>query len=102
MGFFSYLKAAHIVLTSGRLTTTRIFLVVGASFYCEKFYLLESSTHSYNRLTAVYSVLVSWIARKCNNEINFPITTPSYTHMRAASHNTTMAVDGAKDRRDMQ
>jgi hypothetical protein len=52
-------------------------------------------------LTAVYSVLVSWIARKCNNEINFPITTPSYTHMRAASRNTTMAVDGAKDRRDM-
>ena len=56
----------------------------------------------YNRLTAVYPVLVSWIARKCNNEINFPITTPSYTHMRAASRNTTMAVDGAKDRRDMQ
>ena len=57
---------------------------------------------AYNRLTAVYPVLVSWIARKCNNEINFPITTPSYTHMRAASRNTTMAVDGAKDRRDMQ
>ena len=82
--------------------------MVLSEIWCPRRYITTFGTSDllfyilYNRLTAVYPVLVSWIARKCNNEINFPITTPSYTHMRAASRNTTMAVDGAKDRRDMQ
>ena len=32
---------------------------------------------AYNRLTAVYPVLVSWIARKCNNESIFQLPLPA-------------------------